>query len=158
MMQRWLICLGSLLLMCIFVHAQSLPELAKQKTTTQKAKRVLTNDDFPTPPAPPVVAPDSQEAATADDNKPPMDLAQAAEIIQQTTADINLNLPIVKSLEDHLKAVDGDLDKEATLRQQIESLKQNIELWTAERTSAKEAIAAAAKKRPAEMQAKAVAQ
>ncbi len=129
------------------MQAQSLPEIAKQKTTNQKAKYVITNDDFPTQPPPRPTAPEAQVTASADEKVPPMDITAAAEIIQQTTSDINLNVPIIKSLEDHLKEVGGDSEREATLRQQIDSLKQNVERWTAERESAKKAIAAAAKNR-----------
>ncbi len=145
MMQRFFIYFGSFLLLGAFVHAQSLPEVAKLKTTDLKAKRVFTNEDFPKAPPPKAVA-EAQAAAAAEKKKPAMDIAEAADIIQQTTSDINLNEPIIRSLEDHLKAASGDSEKEDTLRQQIDSLKQNVQLWTAERDKAKEVIAAAAKK------------
>jgi hypothetical protein len=140
---------------------QSLGELARQKSSTQKASHVYTEEDIPTHPATaapeddaPSSAPDAQSsgadnktekssAGTASDKPASAEVQAAKKTVQEKQVQIDyVSRELAKRREQLSQETDSD--KIESLQQAISNLEGNIAGWTTERNNAQKIVDKAA--------------
>ena len=138
---------------------QSVADVAKQKASDKRAKRVYTNDDFPKyEPADPKAknedqpeeskpqagAPDAAPAA-ADAGNDSAEVRQAKKVVETKQIQIDTLTEEKTSLESRLHEGNRSADKAAAISESIRNLDGRITTLTKERDEAKKTIDAANK-------------